>query len=204
MGELDGRPVAVLSGRRHTYEGGHAEAMLGAIRALAAWGVTHLVQTGAAGSLRGDMRPGELMLVQDHLNLAQRSPLWWEDDDRRFVDMSNAYDEDLRLQAQVAAAGRGVMLHEGVYAWTVGPQYETPAEIRMLRQWGADAVGMSAVPETIVARHAGLKVLTCVLITNMAAGLGDGSLTHEHTLERARLAEPATLSTLGALVEATY
>jgi purine-nucleoside phosphorylase len=129
-----------------------------------------------------------LMLVNDHLNLAQRSPLVGESGAERFVSMVDAYDPGLRALARQSAARCGITLHEGVYAWALGPQFETPAEIRMLRQLGADAVGMSTVPETILARHAGLRVLAISLITNMGAGLSSESLSHAHTLSQAQAA----------------
>jgi purine-nucleoside phosphorylase len=199
VGRVGTREVAVLCGRRHTYEDGDAAAMKGAIRALAASGVTTLVQTNAAGSLHAAMRPGALMLVADHLNVPQVSPLVGEADDRRFVDLGRAYDPALRERAQAAAGGT---LHEGVYAFVLGPQFETPAEIRMLRLLGADAVGMSTVPETILARHAGMRVLALSLITNMGCGLEDDTLSHEQTLAAARAAGERAAGTLAAIVAA--
>ena len=125
------------------------------------------------------------MLIQDHLNLVQRSPLQGLEGSERFVDMSEAYDPALRERAWKAALSAGVSLREGVYAWVMGPQFETPAEIRMLRTLGANAVGMSTVPEAIAARHAGLRVLGLSLITNMAAGLSRVGLSHRQTLDTA-------------------
>lgn len=188
LGRVGTRRVAVLAGRKHAYETGQADGMKGAIRTLAAAGVKVLVQTNAAGSLEPGMRPGSLMLVSDHLNVAQRSPLVGESGDGRFIDMSRAYDEALREQARTIAARAGTRLHEGVYAWMLGPQFETPAEIRMLRTLGAQAVGMSTVPETILARHAGLRVLALSLLTNMAAGMEAEVLSHAHTLAQAQAA----------------
>lgn len=199
-GMLDGRAVLVLAGRKHAYETGDADGMKGAVRTLAACGVTLLVQTNAAGSCDERMRPGELMLITDHLNLSQRSPLFGEGGNQRFVDMSNAYDAALRAQAQAAAQAAGVVLHEGVYAWFLGPQFETPAEIRMARLLGAQAVGMSTVPETILARHAGLRVLALSLLTNMAAGLDTQSLSHAHTLATAKAGEERALALLRAVL----
>jgi len=192
--------VAVLAGRKHAYETGEADAMSGAIRSLAAWGVKVLVQTNAAGSLDAAMPPGALMLIDDHLNMAQRSPLFGQAGDDRFVDMSAAYDSALRAQALAAAADAGVALHQGVYAWVMGPQFETPAEIRMLRLLGAQAVGMSTVPETILARHAGLRVLGLSLMTNMAAGLSDENLSHAHTLHVAQTAAASAVQLLAAVL----
>lgn len=181
-GAVGGTPVMLLSGRTHAYEDGDAAAMKGVVRAIAAAGVTTLVLTNAAGSLDPAMPPGALMLLADHLNIAQRTPLHGEDDDRRFVDLADAYDPALRAAAHAAAIDAGVALHEGVYAWVLGPQFETPAEIRMLQRLGAQAVGMSTVPETILARHAGLKVLAMSMITNMGSGLSAEGLSHAHTL----------------------
>jgi purine-nucleoside phosphorylase len=200
LGRLGGREVVVLAGRKHAYESGEADAMKGAIRTLAALGVQVLVQTNAAGSLDETMRPGELMLISDHLNLVQRSPLFNENGDSRFVDMTAAYDPALRGHARRAAAAAGVTLHEGVYAWVMGPQFETPAEIRWLRGLGAQAVGMSTVPETILARHAGLRVLALSLLTNMAAGLANHPLSHAQTLAAALAAGDHALGLLGAVV----
>ena len=186
LGRVGGREVAVLAGRQHAYETGRADGMKAALGALAAFGVTTLVQTNAAASVVDAMRPGALMLIEDHLNMVQASPLVDERGNRRFVDLANAYDAGLRDAARNAAAAIGMPLHEGVYAWVMGPQFETPAEIRMLRQLGAHAVGMSTVPETIIARHLGLRVLALSLITNMGCGLTGEALGHEHTLAVAR------------------
>ena len=199
-GRVGGVEVAVLAGRKHSYETGEADAMKGAIRTLAAIGVQVLVQTNAAGSLDGAMPPGALMLVTDHLNMVQRSPLIGEPGDARFVDMSAAYCPRLRAQAQAAATAAGTPLSEGVYAWLLGPQFETPAEIRMLRLLGAQAVGMSTVPETILARHAGLRVLALSMMTNMAAGLSDENLSHAHTMATAQAASQRAVQTLTAVV----
>lgn len=201
-GRVGQRRVAVLAGRKHAYESGRPDGMVGAIRTLAAWGVRVLVQTNAAGSVDPGMRPGELMLIADHLNIVQQSPLVGEAGDARFCDMSAAYDADLRAQAHAAAARAGTRLHDGVYAWVLGPQFETPAEIRMLRGFGATAVGMSTVPETIVARHAGLRVLGLTLVTNMAAGMQAEALSHAHTLATAAAAGAGAVALLGAVVQA--
>ena len=202
IGRIGRHAVALLSGRQHTYEHGDAAAMAGALRTLTALGVQVLVQTNAAGSLDPAMPPGELMLIADHLNLPQRSPLVGTTGDARFVDMGGAYDLALRQQARDAAARAAIVLHEGVYAWMLGPQFETPAEIRMLRLLGAQAVGMSTVPETILARHAGMRVLALSLITNLAAGLGDEALSHAHTLATAQAAGARAVRLLEAVVDA--
>jgi purine-nucleoside phosphorylase len=202
LGRLGGCELAVLAGRQHAYETGRADGMKAALRTLRELGCDTLVQSNAAGSLHAAMPPGSLMLVSDHLNLAQRSPLEGEAGNERFVGMVDAYDLALRAAAMTAAAAAGVTLHEGVYAWMLGPQFETPAEIRMLRTLGADAVGMSTVPETIVARWLGMRVLAISLITNLAAGLSAEALSHAHTLAQARAAEGKAVAVLGAVLRA--
>ncbi len=201
-GRIGSIEVLVLAGRKHAYETGDADGMKGAIRTLAAVGVQVLVQTNAAGSMEPGMRPGALMLITDHLNVVQRSPLLHEPGDKRFVDMSAAYDPALRAQALAAALAAGLPLHEGVYAWVMGPQFETPAEIRMLRAFGAQAVGTSTVPETILARHAGLRVLALSMMTNMAAGMQAESLSHAHTLATAGASSGNAVALLAAVVQA--
>ena len=201
-GRIGEQEVIVLAGRKHTYETGEADGMKGVIRTLAAIGVQVLVQTNAAGSLDLAMPPGSVMLIEDHLNVVQRSPLVGEPGDSRFVDMGTAYDATLRLQAQAAAvAATGQALPVGVYAWVLGPQFETPAEIRMLQRLGAQAVGMSTVPETILARHAGLQVLALSLMTNMAAGLSAETLSHGHTMATAQAASQRAVALLAAVVQ---
>ena len=199
LGSIGGVGVALLRGRKHAYETGDAGAMKGAIRTLAGLGCRALLLTNAAGSLATAMPPGSLMLISDHLNLVQRTPLHDEPGASRFIDMASAYDPALRDQAAAAAEAAGIALHEGVYAWVLGPQFETPAEIRMLRLLGADAVGMSTVPETILARHAGLRVLGLAMLTNMGAGMAAETLSHAHTLHTAQ-ATAATASRLLAAV----
>ncbi len=185
LGRIGGREVAVLSGRKHAYEEGDVKGMKVPLLTLAGLGCSILVQTNAAGSCDASMGPGSLMVVTDHINLPQLSPLVGEAGSERFVDMVDAYDPQLRARALAVAKRSGVQLHEGVYAWFLGPQFETPAEIRMCRTLGADAVGMSTVPETILARRAGMKVLAFSLITNLAAGLSGEKLSHAQTLEQA-------------------
>jgi len=201
-GHIGRVPVAVLAGRKHAYETGEPDGMKGAIRTLAALGVQVLVQTNAAGSMDAAVPPGSLMLISDHLNIVQRSPLFHEPGDKRFVDMSAAYCPHLRAQAAAAAAAAGMPLTEGIYAWVMGPQFETPAEIRMLRAFGAQAVGMSTVPETILARHAGLRVLAMSMMTNMAAGMDAQTLSHAHTLATAGATSTRAVATLAAVVQA--
>ncbi len=186
LGHIGAQAVAVMSGRKHGYETGAVDGMAVPLQVLKALGCHTLVQTNAAGSLRPDMPPQSLMLITDHLNLPQRSPLVGATGSERFVNMVNAYDFELnRLAAQVAHR-QGAMLFEGVYAWFLGPQFETPAEIRMAQRLGADAVGMSTVPETILARHLGLRVLALSFITNFGAGMSSENLSHAHTLQQAQ------------------
>jgi purine-nucleoside phosphorylase len=188
VGRLAGRPVVALAGRFHMYEG-HDAALAGfPVRVLAALGAPVLVVSNAAGGVRRTFRPGDLMLIADHLNLLFRSPLVGalEPGDLRFPDMSAPYDDALRAAARAVAREQGVALQEGVYAGLLGPTYETPAEVRMLSLLGADAVGMSTVPEVIVARAIGMRVLGISCITNMACGLSPSPLSHDEVLETTR------------------
>ena len=184
-GHLAGQPVIVLSGRAHYYEHGNAAAMRPAIEALAALGVGTLILTNSAGSLREEMPPGSVMLIEDHINFSGSNPLIGEPSDRRFVGLTETYDGDLRALFHKAAGDVGIELHTGVYMWFSGPTFETPAEIRMARIVGADAVGMSTVPEAILGRFLGLRVAACSVITNLAAGMTGGELSHDETKDMA-------------------
>jgi len=184
-GTFAGKPVVMLSGRAHYYEHGDAAAMRSALEALAGIGIETLVLTNAAGSLRPDMPPGSVMLIEDHINLSGASPLIGEPTDKRFVGMSEAYSAVLRGRFEKAASEAGVTLHKGVYMWFAGPSFETPAEIRMARILGADAVGMSTVPEVILGRFLGLEIAACSVITNLAAGMAAGELSHQETKDMA-------------------
>jgi purine-nucleoside phosphorylase len=186
LGHIGKQAVAVMSGRKHGYETGAVDGMALPLQVLKQLGCHTLVQTNAAGSLRPDMPPQSLMLITDHLNLPQRSPLVGASGLARFVNMVDAYDTLLRTHAIKTAQDQSMSLHEGVYAWFLGPQFETPAEIRMARLLGADAVGMSTVPETILARHLGLRVLALSFITNLGAGMSAERLSHAHTLRQAQ------------------
>jgi purine-nucleoside phosphorylase len=181
IGKLCGVPVAMLSGRSHYYEHGRADAMRIPLETLKAIGVTTLILTNSAGSLETTAPPGAVMLIADHINLAGANPLIGEPDDARFVGLTTAYDGELRRLALRAAEAEGIELSEGVYAWFSGPSFETPAEIRMAAILGANAVGMSTVPEVILARFLGLRVLAFSVITNMAAGITGAELSHEET-----------------------
>jgi purine-nucleoside phosphorylase len=157
------------------------------IQVLQQLGADRLFLTNAAGSFRADIPPGELMLLTDHINFSGRNPLIGEATDARFVNMTDAYDPGLRRALRTAADAEAVALAEGVYAWYSGPSFETPAEIRALKTLGADAVGMSTVPEVILARFLGLRVAAISTITNMAAGMSDEAISHEHTKAMAPL-----------------
>ncbi len=187
VGDLAGARVAVLGGRSHYYETGRADAMRLPLEVLAALGTERLLLTNAAGSLRPDMPTGSLMLLSDHLNFSGLNPLIGEPSDARFVPMGDAHDPAMRAALRAAAEAEDVTLHEGVYAWYSGPSFETPAEIRAIATLGADAVGMSTVPEVILARFLGLRVAAISTITNMAAGLSDEAISHEHTKAMAPL-----------------
>jgi purine nucleotide phosphorylase len=183
LGHVGTLPVAVLQGRAHYYEGGRADEMAGAIRAMAQLGCETLLQTNAAGSLRLDMPPGSLMAITDHINFTGVNPLFGVGSgDDRFVDMVDAYDPALAERMLAIAKAANILCHDGVYIWFSGPSFETPAEIRAARTLGADAVGMSTVPETILARQAGMRVAALSLMTNYAAGLVPGRLGHDQTL----------------------
>lgn len=181
VGTLEGVPVAVFGGRAHYYEEGRADAMRLPIEVLAGLGADTLILTNAAGSFLPEIPPGDLMLIADHINYSGRSPLIGEPTDARFVNLTNAYDPALRARLSDAAEAEAIALKQGVYAWYSGPNFETPAEIRMLKILGADAVGMSTVPEVILGRFFGLTCAAVSVITNMAAGLGNEHISHEHT-----------------------
>ena len=189
LGTLDGVPVAVLQGRSHVYEGIEAAAITTPIRMLRLLGAEILVLTNAAGSLRPEAGPGSLVALSDHINLQGFNPLVGANDEAvgpRFPSLAEAYDPDLRAGLHRAAEELGTTLHDGVYLAVSGPSFETPAEIRAFRTLGADLVGMSTVPEAIVARHCGLRVAAVSVVTNLAEGMGEVALSHEQTLEEGR------------------
>ena len=184
-GRIGKTDVAVLTGRVHYYEHGRADAMRPALEALAEVGVERLILTNSAGSVDPAMRPGDVMLIEDHINFSGTNPLIGEPTDRRFVGLTSTYDADMREGLARAAMSEGVTLRHGVYMWFSGPSFETPAEIRMAATLGADAVGMSTVPEAILARFLGLRVTALSVITNMAAGMTGAELSHDETKEMA-------------------
>jgi purine-nucleoside phosphorylase len=188
LGTVGGTPVAVMQGRAHFYETGTADAMKTPVRTLKALGCEALVVTNAAGSTDTAAGPGSVMMLTDHISFTGASPLFGEEGDRRFVDLSAAYDGDFQVQLRKAAAANGITLAEGVYMWFCGPHFETPAEIRAAKVLGATAVGMSTVPEVILARHAGLRVAALSIITNLAAGMSDVALSHDQTMKMAAVA----------------
>ena len=181
LGRLEGVEVAVLGGREHYYENGRADAMRLPLEVLTSLGIDTLFVTNACGSFLPEIPPGNLMLVNDHINYSGRSPLIGEPTDRRFVNLTEAYDPGIRARLQAVAKDEDIPLIEGVYAWYSGPNFETPAEIRALKILGADAVGMSTVPEIILGRFLGLRCCAVSVVTNMAAGLGNEQISHEHT-----------------------
>jgi purine-nucleoside phosphorylase len=183
-GQIEGRPVLLQSGRFHLYEGHDPQTVALPARVFAELGIRTLILTNAAGGVRLGFRPPALMLIADHLNLMWKNPIVGpvETGEQRFPDMSEPYDAELRALARRVALAEGLALEEGVYAGLLGPSYETPAEIRMLQRIGADAVGMSTVPEVIVARARGMRVMGISTITNLASGISPTKLSHEEVL----------------------
>ena len=203
VGHCQGVPVAVMSGRAHYYEGYTMQQVVFPVRVLGRMGVKTLILTNAAGSVNVNYKPGELMVLSDHINLMGSNPMIGPNDDelgQRFFDMSETYDPHLREIAEKACWKAGVTVRKGVYLALSGPSYETPAEIRMLRTLGADAVGMSTVPEAIAARHMGIRVLGISCITNMAAGVIKKPLDHREVLEVGEKVKAGLLDVLGTII----
>lgn len=192
FGKLAGAPVVLMQGRVHLYEGHSPRSVTAGVRWMTDQGITRLILTNAAGTLNPDYPPGTWMTLSDHLNLTGASPL----EGAEFVDLSAAYDPAWRAEFRAAALSSGIPLHEGVYAGLRGPQYETPAEIRMLRALGADAVGMSTVLETIQARALGLTVAAFSCLTNWAAGISKTPLDHHEVLATGNHAAQAMIRLL--------
>jgi xanthosine phosphorylase len=191
LGQLSGLPLAVFQGRKHVYETGDATGMRVPVRWLKEQGAEALLVTNAAGSLNAHLGPGKLMAISDHINLLGVNPLTGPNDDAigpRFPSLRDAYDPSLRGVLRNCAGELGLRLPEGVYLATSGPSFETPAEIRAFRTLGADAVGMSTIPEVILARHCDLRVAAVSAITNLAEGMGGEALSHEQTLRNAEVA----------------
>lgn len=186
FGNLSGKEVVAMQGRFHYYEGYPFDQVTYPVRVMKELGVEVLVVTNAAGGVNKDYEPGDLMIIADHINNMGSNPLIGPNDAKfgaRFPDMSEAYDKKLRITARDVASSLNIRIQEGVYVGNTGPTYETPAEVRMIRTMGGDAVGMSTVPEVIVARHSGLKVLGISCISNMASGILDQPLTHDEVIE---------------------
>jgi purine-nucleoside phosphorylase len=203
IGEAAGRPIAALSGRAHFYEGHDLRTVTFGTRVLGVLGVKTLILTNAAGGINSGFAPGDLMVIDDHINLLGSSPLTGPNDERfgvRFPDLTNVYSPRLRYLADAAAAALGLTLRHGVYAACHGPSYETPAEVRYLRTIGADAVGMSTVPEAIVARHMGIDVLGISCITNFAAGVLPQPLNHDEVLETAKRVRDTFIALLNGVI----
>ena len=204
IGDVTGREIAVLAGRAHFYEGHDLRTVTFGIRVLGALGVKVLMLTNAAGGINTGFNPGDLMVIDDHINLLGSSPLVGPNDERfgvRFPDLTNVYSPRLRQLADDAAAHQGVPLRHGIYVACHGPSYETPAEVRYLRTIGADAVGMSTVPEAIVARHMGIEVLGISCITNFAAGVLPQPLNHDEVIETARRVRGKFIELLTGIIE---
>jgi purine-nucleoside phosphorylase len=200
VGSVAGTPVAVMQGRVHAYEGYGPEEVTFPIRVLGRLGITTLIVTNAAGGIRLDLGQGQLVLISDHINFSGRNPVLGPNDERlgpRFFDMTDAYSKRLRLLAHTAAE-----LEEGVYLSLSGPSFETPAEIRAFRAWGADMVGMSTVQEVIVARHMGIEVLGISCVTNMAAGITDQPIHHQEVMETGERVQAQLTSLLATLLPA--
>jgi len=193
VGQLEGRAVAVMQGRAHFYEGYSLADVVFPVRVIRALGARVLLVSNAAGGINRLWSSGDLMIIADHINFMGSNPLMGPNDPDlgpRFPDMSQAYEPDLIALAERAALAEGIAIRKGVYAGVHGPSYETPAELRMLRGWGADAVGMSTVPEVIAARHMGMRVLGITAITDMATGEQIKTVTHEDVMAVAREIEP--------------
>ena len=204
LGNSNGVPVAVMAGRVHCYEGYAPEQVVFPVRVLGRLGVKILILTNAAGSVNVNYKPGELMVIEDHINYMGTNPMIGANDEQlgpRFFDMSEAYDVPLREIAEKACWKAGVTVRKGVYIGFTGPSYETPAEIRMARTLGADAVGMSTVPEVIAARHMGIRCLGISCITNMAAGVIKKKLDHREVLEVGEQSRAALLDVLGRIIQ---
>lgn len=204
MGDLEGKKVIAMQGRFHYYEGYSLELVTLPVRMMKSLGVQTVIVTNAAGGINTDFAAGDLMLLKDQLNFTFKNPLTGPNDKElgvRFPDMSNAYTQELQEKALQVAEKQGIKLQRGVYAGVVGPSYETPAEVRMLRILGGDAVGMSTVPEVIVAVHSGMKVLGMSCITNMGSGILNQPLSHHEVMETAELVKSKFLELVKGIVK---
>lgn len=202
--ELHGKKLAVMQGRLHFYEGHTLKETTFPLKVLAKLGVKNVILSNAAGGINSTYKSGDLVLIKDHINFLGTNPLIGKNDDElgpRFPDMSEVYSKKLRELAFEVAKSEDVVLKEGVYLATTGPSYETPTEIQMFKIWGADLVGMSTVPEAIVANYMGLNVLAISLVTNLAAGISDVKLSHEEVVEAGRLAGVKFTSIVKKIIE---
>ncbi len=202
LGHLDQTPLAIMCGRLHYYEGYTIEEVTIPIATLIKIGVEKVIITNAAGGINQSFTPGDLMLINDHINMMGTNPLIGNKTEPIFPDMTCAYDRELRQIARNKAKEAGIDLQEGIYLALSGPTYETPAEVRMLRTLGADAVGMSTVPEAIVANHAGIKVLGISCITNLAAGISGEKLSHQEVKETGDRIKDKFITLLKAIIPA--
>lgn len=204
IGDLSGKKVVAMQGRFHFYEGYSMGKVTFPVRVMKLLGVEQLIVTNAAGSVNESYSPGDLMIITDHINMMGGNPLIGANEERfgpRFPDMSEAYNKELREKAKTIASTLGLDVKEGVYIGNTGPTYETPAEVRMARVLGGDAVGMSTVPEVIVARHCGMKVLGISCLTNMAAGILDQPLSHLEVIETTEKVKSGFLEFVKAIVK---
>lgn len=197
------RSALLFAGRAHSYEGHPMDDVVFAVRTAVAAGARRVLLTNAAGGINDAYRPGDLVMIRDHLNLAGRNPLTGPNDARlgpRFPDMTNVYTDSLRASLAEVFTEQGLPAHEGVYAWFAGPTYETPAEVQMAKRLGADLVGMSTVPEAIAVRHMGAEVAGISLVTNLAAGIGEDPLSHDEVTETAERAKTRFAGVLNAFL----
>jgi len=204
FGNINGKNVAMMQGRFHLYEGYPVNKVVFGVRVLGLLGIKTLIVSNAAGGINENLQPGDLMVIKDHINFVGENPAGGEEIEElgpRFFDMTCAYDEKLRSIAREVFEELGVSFKEGVYAFFKGPSYETPAEIRMLKILGADAVGMSTVPEVIAARQMGIRVFGISLITNMAAGISKAPLSHEEVLDVSKKAGEKFVNIILGVVE---
>ncbi|MGG4664945.1 purine-nucleoside phosphorylase [Providencia vermicola] len=188
IGTIAGKTVVAMKGRFHYYEGFSLDQVTFPVRLMKALGVEKLIITNACGAVNTDFNPGDLMIITDHINLTANNPLMGPNNPElgvRFLDVSEVYNKELRQTIKDVASEQGVSVREGVYAWWTGPTYETPAEIRMIRTLGADAVGMSTVPEALVAHHSQIKTVGISCLTNMACGILEQPLSHDEVIETA-------------------
>lgn len=204
FGKFNGKNVVMMQGRIHFYEGHAMEMLALPIHIMKFIGIEKLIVTNAAGGVNEGFKPGDLMIITDHLNLAFSNPLIGKNEEEigvRFPDMSNAYDKDLVELAERIGNELDIKLQKGIYAMMTGPTYETPAEVRMVRILGGDAVGMSTVPDVVTAKHCGLKVLGISCITNMAAGILHQPLNHEEVIETSNMVKSSFMNLVGKIIE---